>query len=311
MGGIWIYADHLTLAVQLLTPGRELADATREQISIITAEEAGTEKLLRYGVSKLYVLRSQDDLPESSVPELIGMISADKPRAVLFAGTPTGKEIAARCAAGLDAGLVTDAVKIGYVKDSFETERLVYGGLAVSTEVLSEPALISIMPNSYQAPVESEEVLYPELVSVMIDASKGIKVLGEHPVERGTVDLPAAKRIVSVGNALKKKEDIELFKELAQALGGELGCSRPIADKRWMPIDMYVGLSGVKVKPQLYLACGISGQIQHLVGMRDSKVIVAINSNESAPIFAAADYGIVGDMYEIAPSLIEILTKEA
>jgi electron transfer flavoprotein alpha subunit len=122
------------------------------------------------------------------------------------------------------------------------------------------------------------------------------------------VDITEAKVVVCVGRGVEKQEDIVLAKELAQVIGGEVGCSRPVAeDLRWMPEDLYLGISGKKVKPDLYVGVGVAGQIQHISGIRDSKVIVGINRDENAPIFEAADYGIVGDLYDVVPKLIKEL----
>jgi electron transfer flavoprotein alpha subunit len=125
---------------------------------------------------------------------------------------------------------------------------------------------------------------------------------------RQAVDITEAKIIVCVGRGVEKKEDVELARELAQVLGGEVACSRPVAEElRWLPEEVYLGISGKKVKPDLYVGVGVSGQIQHVTGIRDSKVIFAINKDENAPIFEAADYGIVGDLYQVVPKLIQEL----
>jgi len=135
-----------------------------------------------------------------------------------------------------------------------------------------------------------------------------VQVIGRAPRQKGSVDITEAKIIVSVGRGFAKKEDIDLARQLAQVLGGEVGCSRPIAEElQWLPEEVYMGISGKKVKPDLYLGIGVSGQVQHITGIRDSKVIFAINRDENAPIFDAADYGIVGDLYSVVPMLIDEL----
>ena len=132
------------------------------------------------------------------------------------------------------------------------------------------------------------------------------KVTGQEKTEVVAVNLGAAKRVVSAGRGFKAKEDLKLAEELAAAIGAELACSRPLAEGAdWMAVDRYIGVSGQIVSPELYIAVGISGQIQHTVGMSDSKVVVAVNSDSKAPMFAGADYGIVGDLYEVLPALTE------
>ncbi len=140
--------------------------------------------------------------------------------------------------------------------------------------------------------------------------ASAVKVLHRTPKVRETVDIREAKIVVCVGRGVEKKEDVKLARDLADALGGEVACSRPIAEElRWLPEEVYLGISGKKVKPDLYVGVGVSGQIQHVTGIRDSKVILAINRDENAPIFEAADYGIVGDLYRAVPILIEELNK--
>jgi len=137
-----------------------------------------------------------------------------------------------------------------------------------------------------------------------------VLVGGVCPIVRERADLANAEKIICVGRGLSSQSDMKLVEDLAEKIGAEIGCSRSIAeDYHWLPTESYIGLSGQKVKPQLYLSIGISGQVQHIVGARDARVIVAIDKNEKAPIFSAADYGIVGDLYEIVPKLIEKLGK--
>jgi len=141
-------------------------------------------------------------------------------------------------------------------------------------------------------------------------ASSAVKVISRTPKAREAVDIREAKIVVCVGRGFGKQEDIKLARELADALGGEVGCSRPIAEElRWLPEDVYLGISGKRVKPDLYVGVGVSGQIQHVTGIRDSKIIFAINRDENAPIFEAADYGIVGDLYQVVPVLVEEVKK--
>ena len=133
-------------------------------------------------------------------------------------------------------------------------------------------------------------------------------MIGRSPRQRGSVNLAEAKIIVCVGRGVGKPEDIKLARDLAEVLNGEVGCSRPVAEElNWLPEELYLGISGKKVKPELYIGLGVSGQIQHVTGIRDSKVIFAVNQDENAPIFEAADYGIVGDLYQVVPKLIEEL----
>jgi electron transfer flavoprotein alpha subunit len=262
--------------------------------------------MISYGADKVHVFKLQDNRPESCVPALTKMIKAEKPLAVLFGGTMRGKEVAARCAALLEAGLVTDALAIRINSGSIETDRMVYGGLAVSTEELSAPALIGVPSQLFTAP-ESSASRTGNVLTEEVAGDSGIITEECRPILHEGADLTKADKIVCVGRGVAKKEDLDMFFKLAELMGAEVGCSRAFAENQWLPYEGYIGISGAKVKPDLYISFGVSGQVQHLSGMRDSKTIVAVDINENAPIFAAADYGIVGDLYEVVPLLIATL----
>ena len=143
-----------------------------------------------------------------------------------------------------------------------------------------------------------------------MQADPRVRLIETLPVKRDKIDLASAEKVVCVGMGLDKQEDMKMAEELAQLLGAEIACTRGIAEERqWLPVESYIGISGAKIKPSLYISMGVSGQVQHVVGIRDSKIIVAVDSNEKAPIIKAADYSIIGDMYEIIPLLIEELKK--
>lgn len=177
----------------------------------------------------------------------------------------------------------------------------------MATDSVAFPALVTIAPKTFtEAETTNQKA---EIVTKDVQNSDSQITIGEvNPIVKEGVEISAANKIVSVGRGLSKQEDLEMVESLAAALDAEIACSRGFAeDYHWLPVDRYIGISGQKVKPNLYLSLGISGQVQHLAGMRDSKVIVAVDTNENAPIFEAADYGIVGDIYEIVPLLIEAL----
>lgn len=168
---------------------------------------------------------------------------------------------------------------------------------------LHESALRQLRSDSQgkSAEIAEEEVSLP---------SSGKKLVHSAAIQK-TVDLKGAQRIVSIGRGLSKQEDLPIIEQLAEALDAQVGCSRPLVeDYKWMKLERQVGLTGTTVTPRLYMAVGISGQIQHIVGMKDSEIIVAINSNRNAPIFDYADYGIVGDLYEVVPQLIEAAKRQ-
>jgi electron transfer flavoprotein alpha subunit len=195
-------------------------------------------------------------------------------------------------------------------KNLLQMDRLLYGGLAIQKVVCTtRPQMATIAPRVFEpAPVvEGKEGKIREISAV---PSSAVTVIGRTAKPREAVDITEAKIVVCVGRGFEKQEDVKLARDLADVLGGEVGCSRPIAEElRWLPEDVYLGISGKKIKPDLYIGVGVSGQVQHVTGIRDSKIIFAINRDENAPIFEASDYGIVGDLYQVVPVLIEELKK--
>ncbi|MDR3588706.1 MAG: electron transfer flavoprotein subunit alpha/FixB family protein [Negativicutes bacterium] len=307
MGEIWVYSEEPEVAAQLIVPGRKLARGAAPVRAILT-DKSGAHELIHRGADKVHAFALQDGRPESCASVLAEMIRAEKPKAVLFGGTLRGKETAARCAAILGAGLVTDALDIRISPDAIETDRMVYGGLAVVTELLTEPALIGISPQLFSAP-EEDDARDGEVTIEEVCPRDRLVVKEICPIIREGADLTTADRIVCVGRGVAKKEDIAIIDKLAKLMGAQIGCTRAVADSQWLPHETHLGISGVKARASLYISFGVSGQVQHLSGIRDSKLIVAVDKNENAPIFAAADYGIVGDLYEVVPLLTAALEK--
>ena len=186
-------------------------------------------------------------------------------------------------------------------------ERNEYAGKVLTKLSSPFPCVAAIKVGAYPAFSGSGGEVFEKDVGEVTRSSKIVAVTRK---EAGTVNLRAAKLIVSAGRGVKKKEDLEMVGALAKALGGALGCSRPLAsDLGWLPEECHIGLTGVNVKPELYLAVGISGQLQHVAGIKDSKVIAAINTDKEAPIFQAADYGVVGDLYQVVPAIQKVLSS--
>lgn len=306
MPAIWIYSENPAVAEELVAPARSLA-AEGQPVCAIVLDQQGAERLLPYGLTTIYKLMGENAWPESYAAAIANLAEKEKPDIVLIGGTLRGKDAAAKVAAMLGAGLVSDAFAIRRSGEAFETERLMYGGLAVCTEMTPATALVTIPPRCFEAP-EASLALAANVMEVQVEADGRVQVGAVCPIERQGADISCADKIVSVGRGVAKQDDLTLARCLADALGAEIGCTRGIAeDYHWLPVERYIGLSGQKVKPSLYLSLGVSGQVQHVAGIRDAKVIVAIDKNEDAPIFAAADYGIVGDLYEIAPLLAQAI----
>lgn len=309
MAGIWIYSEDTIVAQQIMTMARPLADQLGQQLCVMTIYEQDAPEFVAAGADKVYVLKSNSAWPESYAPAVAALAVQESPTALFIGATLRGKDLAAKVAARLKTGLVTDAFAVRLENSEIETDRVMYGGLAVCTEILQGIAVVTIPPRTFDMPAKDSSRT-GDIVIVDAGVDSAMVVGNVCPIVRQGADITKAEKLVCVGRGLGKQEDMKLAQDLAGALGAEIGCTRSIAeDYHWLPNETYIGLSGQKVKPALYLSMGVSGQVQHVAGIRDSKVIVAIDSNENAPIFAAADYGIVGDLYEIVPLLTEAIKK--
>ena len=310
MAGIFVYSEDIMVTKQLLTAGRALADALQVSVTALTLNETDTAAIIARGADKVIAMTGTNLWPESYAASIAGQIEKEQPTAILIGGTLRGKDVAARIAGLHNCGLVNSALSVEVVSGKVETTRIIYGGLAVCTEELSDGCIVTIDPRTYEEAVadatrSGETVAYK--AEIPDDATNVGAVC---PIVRERADLAIAEKIVCVGRGLGSQDDMKMAEDLAEKLGAEIGCTRSVAeDYHWLPTESYIGLSGQKVKPQLYISFGVSGQVQHIVGARDSKIIVAIDKNEKAPIFEAADYGIVGDLYDIVPALIEKLGK--
>ena len=267
------------------------------------------------GVSKVYVIEDPGLEAYSSqafAAALADFAGREKPRGLFFAATAMGKDLAPRVAARLGAGLASDCVKIAAKDGTLEFTRPIYAGKAfLSLTLLSSPMLATLRPNIFPVAPASPaagEVVRPA-VTVSDAAAKGrvVEVVKE---ESGEIDVTEADVVVSGGRGLKGPEAFALLRELAAVLPrAAVGASRSAVDSGWIGHQHQVGQTGKTVSPNLYIAAGISGAIQHLAGMSSSKIIVAINKDAEAPIFKAADYGIVGDLFEVVPKLKDELKK--
>jgi electron transfer flavoprotein alpha subunit len=249
---------------------------------------------------------------DSYIPIIIEEAKQNDPDLILISATARGKDIAARIASRLDTGLCSSCMSIAFdeTNKALVMERLAYGGAAVQkVACTSRPAMATIPPRTYE-PAMAEEGRRGQIRELPAPASSVVKVLQRKVKERVAKDIAEARVIVCVGRGMEKNEDLALARQLAEALGGEIACTRPIAEEyHWLPEELCIGLSGAQVKPDLYLGIGVSGQVQHVTGIRNARVIAAVNKDENAPIFKAADFGIVGDIYDVLPKLIAELKK--
>jgi electron transfer flavoprotein alpha subunit len=247
--------------------------------------------------------------PEGCAAAIAERVKAGGYRAVVFAATATGKDLAPRVAAKLGTGLAADVTDIAMEGGAIVATRPVYAGKAqLKVKVTGQPAVLSLRPNVF-TPDEQSNAVKPETLAVPDPGRVVVREIKAAPA--GTLDVAEAQIIISGGRGLKEPANFKVLEELALAFGGRaaVGASRAVVDAGWRGHGDQVGQTGKTVSPGLYIAVGISGAIQHLAGMRTSKVIVAINKDKDAPIFKVADYGVVGDLFEIVPRLTEEIRK--
>jgi electron transfer flavoprotein alpha subunit len=273
----------------------------------------GADQAGRFGADKIVTLTSPAFgayAPEGCAHALVERVKRGGYETVVFAASATGKDLAPRVAARLGVAVAADLTDLTADGAGLVVTRPVYAGKALlKVKVASTPAVLSLRPNVF-TPVERPKAGTPETVPVDVPAGR-VRVREIKPAATGTLDVAEAQVIISGGRGLKEPANFKVLEELAQAFGGRaaVGASRAVVDAGWRAHADQVGQTGKTVSPSLYIAVGISGAIQHLAGMRTSKVIVAINKDKDAPIFKVADYGVVGDLFEVVPRLTEEIRK--
>ena len=312
-GGLWN-----RMSWEALAAARELAQATGQPLAAavlgssvgpLLAELSRKPLNMAYGVEHPLLEHYTSDGFTVALEQLI---RRDRPDYVVFPHTYQVRDFASRLATRFEQVLVADVVglRLDTGKPEF-VRQLLQGKLnADYTPGEPGPCFLSVQAGAFR-PAEGEHaaaetaVFVPELLPAMIRTRPGERFRESTQ----TVDLASARIIVSVGRGIKEKENLFVVEELANALGAELAASRPVCDNGWLPSERQVGSSGQTVSPSVYIAVGISGAIQHLVGMKGSRAVVAINKDASAPIFEVADYGIVGDLFEVVPALTQAVAK--
>ncbi len=314
MTEVLVLVDHIDgevkkVTFELLTLARRHGDAAAVWIG--PGYEGAKDKLAEYGAAKVYVAADEELGSYVVAPkaELLAQLVADKsPAAVLLPATAEGKEIAGRLAVKTESGVLTDVVGLA---DGLVAEHSIFGGAIVSHAKVSKGTpIIAVRPNS-TAPEASPSTPEEEQVSVTLsDAAKGARVVEKVVQEKGErPELTEAAIVVSGGRGVGGADNFKIIEGLADSLGAAVGASRAATDAGWYPHTFQVGQTGKTVSPQLYIAVGISGAIQHRAGMQTSKTIIAINKDSEAPIFELVDYGVVGDLFQVAPALTEEITK--
>lgn len=272
--------------------------------------EALADQAGRYGVER--VLLAEDERLATYSPDLYASVAAQcirqsAPELVLMAATFTGKDLMPRVAQELEAGLVQDAIGIDWEDRMVFTRPMYAGKIHAEVEVDTTPALATVRPKAYK-PVEHAVEVRFERVGFEVKEPR-VAVLAYERTMAGKLDVTEADIIVSGGRGMQGADRWGVLEELAGLLGAATGCSRPVSDDGWRPHEEHIGQTGKTVSPDLYIACGISGAIQHIAGVSSSKYIVAVNKDPEAPIFNVADYGIVGDVFDVLPAMIEAIRE--
>lgn len=315
MASVWVFVEEengapSNLALELLTKARDLGDVTA--IYLGTGGDDAFAKLGEYGASKVLHADAGSDLPSGPVARALAEKSGEAaPDLFLFGQAYTDRDVAGRLAARLGATVLSNASNVRLTDDGVETEHEIFGGTQIAVAQASGmPGIVLIRPKSN--PAEPSGGAAPEVSTLDLPdvGSSAATITEVHEEEREGPQLGDAAVVVSGGRGLGSAEAFDLVERLGKQLKAATGATRAIVDAGWVPYAKQVGQTGKTVKPDVYIAAGISGAMQHLVGMKDSKTIIAINKDPDAPIFSVADLGIVGDVHNVLPKLIEALESK-
>lgn len=294
---------------EALSIGRKLAEAAGGDVVAFATDAAAADEAGRFGAKKLYVSDAGPYLTETYTAALVKVAKDVQPSVLLFAGTSNGRDLAPRVAARLNVGVASDVDRLEWTDGKLRARRPVYSGKAFATvDVTGTPAIATTRPNAF--PAEEAGGGAAEVVNVTADAADArVKLVETRTPEAGELSIAEADIIVSGGRGLKEAANFSYIRDLAHAIGGAVGASRATVDAGWIDHQHQVGQTGRVVSPNVYIAAGVSGAIQHLAGMSSSKHIIAINKDPEAPIFRVADLGVVGDLFQILPVLTEEVKK--
>jgi electron transfer flavoprotein alpha subunit len=305
------------MSFEALAAAQKIAAASSGEVTAAVLG-SGVDELAveaaRFDVEKVFALDDAalaEYTPDGYTTALEQLIKAQNPKVMVFPHTYQVRDFAPKLSTRFGKPLVSDVVdvksnagKVTFVRQLFQ------GKLNADVHAVAPPEFVSVQAGAFRSAEPAGKGAPVEKFAVQLDPSQ-IRTKPEQPFREAqrSVDLGAAEIIVSVGRGIKEKDNMPVVEELAQVLGAELAASRPICDNGWLPMERQVGSSGQTVAPKVYIAVGISGAIQHLVGMKGSRTVVAINKDENAPIFETADYAVLGDLFEVVPALVQEIKK--
>jgi electron transfer flavoprotein alpha subunit len=314
MSGVLVFTESRDgklkkISREALTIGRRIAEAAGGELTAFVTDGSLAAEAGRYGARKVYVASLDAYSTESWTAAMVKAVEESQAAVVLFGGSSNGRDLAPRVAARLDAGVASDVDRLEWTDGRLRARRPVYSGKAFATvDIVGKPAIATTRPNAF--PAEETGAGAAESVALSFDAgSERVKLIETKVPESNEVSLVEADAIVSGGRGLKEAANFSYIRDLAHALGGAVGASRAVVDAGWIDHQHQVGQTGRVVSPNLYIAAGVSGAIQHLAGMSSSKHIIAVNTDPEAPIFRVADLGVVGDLFQILPLVTEEVKK--
>jgi electron transfer flavoprotein alpha subunit len=312
MASVWVFVEEengapTTLGLELLTKARSLGDVTVIYLGAGGDEAFAT--LGEYGAAKVLHADPGDSLASAPIAAALAeRAESESPDLILFGQAYNDRDVAGRLAGRLDVGILSNAADVRLTDDGVETEHEIFGGTQIAVATASgSPSIVLIRPKSNPAEPGDGGTPEVELLTLPDVGASTARVTESHVEEREGPQLAEAPVVISGGRGLGSAEGYDLIEQLAKKLAAATGATRAIVDAGWVPYAKQVGQTGKTVKPDVYIAAGISGAMQHLVGMKDSKTIIAINKDADAPIFSIADLGIVGDVHQVLPKLIEAL----
>jgi len=298
------------VSYEVIAAGKEISEGG-EVVSVLIGENISSlaSELIHYGADRVVTVEDaklSTYTPDGYAQALLATIKEENPEAIIIGHTALGKDLSPKIAAKLQLGLISDVTAIEITGGNVIFSRPIYSGKAFEKQIITDGLIFAtIRPNNIN-PLRKDDTRTGEIHSLSVEI-KDLRTIVREVVRKATegVDLSEAKVIIAGGRGVKSEEGFEPLKELAHVLGGAVGASRGACDANYCDYSLQIGQTGKVVTPDLYIACGISGAIQHLAGMSNSKVIVAINKDPEANIFNVADYGIVGDLFEVVPLLTE------
>jgi electron transfer flavoprotein alpha subunit len=317
MASIWVFvreadAGPSSIGLELLTKARDLGDVTA--IYVGGGSDSAFARLGEFGVSKVVHIDPGDNLAGAPVARVLSeLVSKTSPDLILFGQAYDDRDVAGRLGARLGAGVIANAIDVDLASGTASTTHEIFGGTQLATAAFTgaAPYIVVVRPKSFTAaPSASATTPAVDKLDLPDVGKAAARITATHVEEREGPKLEEAAIIVSGGRGLGSADNYQLIERLGKLLGAATGATRAIVDAGWVPYAKQVGQTGKTVKPDIYIAAGISGAMQHLVGMKDSKVIIAVNKDADAPIFTIADLGIVGDVHKVLPKLIEALEKK-